>query len=259
MRPIEFPRLYESQYESYVADLPLWLRLVDSHPGPVLELGCGPGRVLVALSKAALEVHGLDHDGVMLSRAREHLAREGARSVSLHQADMGRFRLPQKFSLILAPCNTIATLDERALGGMLHRVRLHLKPGGCFAAEMPNPTESNAPDPHEPLAVFVNRESGNPVQVYASQRMEDSPPRAEVTWSYDELQPDGHVVRLQVETCYHLRHPDGLAAVLRESGFATWQFHGDYDRTPFVPDSPRMIVVAEAPGPVHAQEAQGCT
>jgi trans-aconitate methyltransferase len=258
MQPIDFPRLYESQYESFAADLPLWHRLAGLYPGPVLELGCGPGRVLAALAESGLDVSGLDHDRAMLSRARACLERRGVPSVPLYQADMRSFHLSRMFGLILAPCNTSAVLDDRGLGQMLTCVRAHLSPNGAFAAEMPNPFDTEVPDPHEPLQVFIDRESANPVQVYASQQMQEDPPRAQVTWSYDELQPDGHVVRAQVHTSFHLRRPEAVGRLLQASGFAAWHFHGDYDSATFVPDSPRLIVVAESSGNQDTQENPGC-
>src|SRR5260370_2950662 len=73
---------------------------------PVLELGCGTGRITMALAEAGKRVTGLDLSERMLERAEKKRAavRVGARErVHLVQADMARFDLGEKFPLVIIP------------------------------------------------------------------------------------------------------------------------------------------------------------
>ena len=74
--------------------------------GPVLEIGCGPGRVLIPLARAGHPVTGVDSSPEMLIRARKNAAREPEdvrRRITIRKGDMRRFKLDQRFNLILIP------------------------------------------------------------------------------------------------------------------------------------------------------------
>jgi ubiquinone/menaquinone biosynthesis C-methylase UbiE len=50
-------------------DVPFWRRLASGARGPVLELGCGTGRVSLPLARAGVELVGIDRSAPMLARA----------------------------------------------------------------------------------------------------------------------------------------------------------------------------------------------
>ena len=54
-------------------DVAFWRRLADEAGGPVLELGCGTGRVLVPVARAGVPVVGVDLSAPMLDRARRRI------------------------------------------------------------------------------------------------------------------------------------------------------------------------------------------
>src|ERR1700694_4871385 len=67
---------------------------------PVLELGCGTGRVTLALAQAGMRVAGLDLSERMLEHAvkkRAALFTEERERVHLVQGDMAQFDLGEKF------------------------------------------------------------------------------------------------------------------------------------------------------------------
>src|SRR5882672_9555999 len=50
-------------------DVPFWRRVAGAARGPVLELGCGTGRVTRPLARAGIEIVGIDRSAPMLARA----------------------------------------------------------------------------------------------------------------------------------------------------------------------------------------------
>jgi len=74
--------------------------------GPILELGCGTGRVLLPLARAGYEITGIDLSVGMLERCRARLQSEPPEvrdRVRLVAADMTSFDLGRRFATILCP------------------------------------------------------------------------------------------------------------------------------------------------------------
>lgn len=113
--------------------------LAREHGGPILELGCGTGRLSIPLASDGHEVVGLDASRWMLGTA---AIKAGSATPHLHfvHGDMRLFGFPQKFSLIIATCNTLGHLtNDVDLSVVLNRVVDHLQPAGIFAFDIVNP------------------------------------------------------------------------------------------------------------------------
>jgi SAM-dependent methyltransferase len=123
---------HDAECGSYDADLPLWLELAAAQPGPVLELGCGTGRVAIALARAGHAVTAIDLDEALIGALVER-----ARGLDLDARvdDARRLEVAGSFGLVAAPMQMLQLLAgpaerERALAS----AREHLAPGGMVAA-----------------------------------------------------------------------------------------------------------------------------
>ena len=101
-------KYYDGAYSSMkdLVDAPFYLELARQSGGPVLEIGCGTGRVLLPIARDGIEIHGVDNSEPMLDTLKEKLAREhsSVRSrVFLHAGDMREFRLNRQFPLVTIP------------------------------------------------------------------------------------------------------------------------------------------------------------
>jgi SAM-dependent methyltransferase len=87
-----------------------WFRAIAGRTGgPVLELGCGTGRVAIPLAQDGHDVVGLDRSPAMLARAERHARREGV-TLRLVEGDMRSFSFSEAFPLIAIPFNTFLML-----------------------------------------------------------------------------------------------------------------------------------------------------
>ena len=134
---------------SYGADLELWEELAAFADGPVLELGCGTGRVALHLARRGFETVGLDRDAALIAALAE---RSAGLPVRTHLADAQDFALDEKLALVLAPTQMIQLLpDSEARVACLRSVSAALRPGGRFAAAilegMPEPDGAPPPLP----------------------------------------------------------------------------------------------------------------
>jgi SAM-dependent methyltransferase len=130
---------HDIECSGYSIDLPLWRRLASRHPGSLLEIGAGTGRVALDLAARGHAVVALDRDRALLgelARRAALLERRGNKlgQVVTVQADARRFDLCHGFGLIIVPMQTIQLLD--GAGGraeFLACASRHLQPGGTLA------------------------------------------------------------------------------------------------------------------------------
>jgi SAM-dependent methyltransferase len=134
---------------AYEADLPLWRELAGREQGPVLELGCGTGRVALDLARRGHRVIGVDADAELLAALAERATGLPAKGAV---GDVRSLRLDAAFGLVLAPMQLLQLLptarDRRAA---LRGVAAHLRPGGLAAfaivESMPEAVEGVQPPP----------------------------------------------------------------------------------------------------------------
>ena len=120
-------------------DVPFWRRLAVAAGGPVLELGCGTGRIALPAARAGAHVVGIDRSLRMLSRARTRVRRARLRSrVQLVRGDIRHLPFPDRtFPLIMAPYGILQSLlVERDLTRTIEAVSRVLTKGGLFGLEL---------------------------------------------------------------------------------------------------------------------------
>jgi ubiquinone/menaquinone biosynthesis C-methylase UbiE len=120
-------------------DIAFWQRMAAPVDGPILELGCGTGRVALPLGRHGSRVVGIDRSASMLARARTRLKRAKLHNrIQLIRGDIGHLPFPsQSFSLVIAPYGILQSLlDEQVLAATLTDVQRVLTRGGTFGLEL---------------------------------------------------------------------------------------------------------------------------
>lgn len=238
-------RLYHAHHNRHLEDLPFWLELARRQGSPILELGCGSGRVLLPIRRAGYHVTGLERDPDMLCVLREGMESGLDGQVELVLGDMTDFELGQRYSLIIMPCNTFTTLSAAQRKATLDCVRRHLEPSGLFAASLPNPTLLRRLPRRSEMEVeesFPHPLDGEPVQV--SSGWERSQQSLTIHWHYDHLLPDGRVERVSMQANHALAPAEVYLAELEEAGLDLIERYGDFDRSPYSLDAPSLILLA---------------
>ena len=241
------PALYHAHHSLHLEDLPFWLELASQSDGPILELGCGTGRVLIPLAQAGHRVVGIDHDLAMLRYLRTSLPMHARFDLFLIAADITDFWLNPRSGLILLPCNTLSTLSQAERQACLACTRRHLQPGGTFAVSLPNPqvldqlTSQSTPELEDE---FIHPTTGNPVQV--SSAWQRTKWAFDVTWNYDQLFPDGTVERVTMKASHHLVSTQGYLDEIQSAGLRVAHLYGDFDLSPYASESPNLIILATA-------------
>jgi SAM-dependent methyltransferase len=135
-------KYYDAAYAAMgvIDDAPFYLELAEQQGGPVLEIGCGTGRVLLPIARSGIEIHGVDNSAAMLAVLRDNLAREAPmvrEKVTIHAGDMRDFRLGRKFRLVtipFRPLQLLYTVEDQLAA--LQSAAAHLDEGGILAFDV---------------------------------------------------------------------------------------------------------------------------
>src|SRR4030067_2512004 len=129
---LEAASFYDSDHDM-PNDIPFYQARIPTPAASILELGCGTGRVTLALVPHCSYIHGLDLSPAMLTICREKLAKADLPSgrVRVEEGDIANFDLARSFDLIIAPFRVLQNLDTDAqVDGLFECIRRHLAPGG---------------------------------------------------------------------------------------------------------------------------------
>jgi len=213
--------------------------------GPILELGCGTGRITVPIAQDGHHVVGLDRSGAMLERA-ERRARRSDVEVRWVEGDMRAFSFNEAFALIFVAFNSFLMLDPNDRWSCLARVREHLAPRGRVAIDVfqPDPEvivgkDGGVVDEWE----RIDPESARAVRKFSSSRANVDGVTQRI-W-YDETNDDGTVRRISGTTTLHYLYRREAELLFSEAGFVIETMHGDYDGNPADAQSRKLLVVAK--------------
>ncbi len=135
-------KYYDGAYAAKqdLLDLPFYLELAERSRGPILEIACGTGRVLLPIARKGIEIHGVDNSLPMLQILKNSLAGEPDKvrpKVTLHEGDMRDFRLGAKFPLVIIPFRPMQhmhTVQDQV--SALSAAAAHLSDAGILAFDV---------------------------------------------------------------------------------------------------------------------------
>jgi ubiquinone/menaquinone biosynthesis C-methylase UbiE len=247
-----FAQFYDMEHKDFCRDIELYRNYAVRCGGPVLELGCGSGRVSLALAKAGFNVMGVDNSATMLALARARITDAGlGERIQLQQADVRALKFEARFALVLFPLNGflhLTTVEDQlsALAGA-HRALL---PGGLLIVDLPNPHTTFTPSIDGQFILrshFASPES-RPISSYASAQTDLASQMQRLTLFYDEVSSDGTVRRTTVTTALRFVYRYEMDGLLRRVGFEVDGVYGSYDLESYESDSEIMLFVAHKLG-----------
>lgn len=222
--------------------------------GPVLEVGCGTGRVLIPTAQAGVQIVGLDLSTHMLSVCRERIQkepREVQTRVELVQTDMRKFDLKQRFKLITLPFRPfqhLLTVEDQI--SCLISIYNHLEVGGRLVLDLFNPS----------LEALTRDDLG---EEFGDEPEFTTPAGQRVIRKHKIVSRDYFNQINQVELIYYITHPDGRQErmvhafpmrylyrfeaehLLVRCGFCLEQVYADYDKNLYGSEYPgELIMVA---------------
>lgn len=243
--------LYDLEHDGIRDDIDLLLSFAEVAGDPVLEMGCGTGRVLAPLADAGHTVVGLDRSTTMLNRARSRLTDPDiAARVTLVEGDMAEDAplSGEPFAMVLFTLNALMHLPSPDLQmAALTSARKRLAPDGLLVIDIVNP----APDYLVSLASAPALEWSCPlddgaiVDKWTIRHVHPVDQVIDTTLWYDQVGTGGAFLRYRTQFDLRYLHPNELSLMLRAAGFAGVHMYGGYELEPLDDASDRILVTAE--------------
>ena len=249
-------------------DVPFWRNLALHAGGPVLELGCGTGRISLPLGKAGVPLVGIDRSEPMLAKARARVRRSKlAGRVSLVRGDIrylpfgppasggssarrsrARRLKPEsegEFAMVMAPYGVLQSLlQERDLAATLASVHAVLQPGGMLGLEL----VADLPSWEEyrkrvSLDGWRGRKGGTRVTLVETVRQDQARQRTIFDQTFTERRGRTSTVQQFSLTFRTLSVPQ-MTRRLEKAGFEVTALLGDYQGGPWDPRAEVWVVLA---------------
>ncbi len=241
-------QFYDLEYSVFDADLDMYRQFAERARGPILELGCGTGRVLEALAGVDYPVVGIDTSNAMLEIARSRVDAD----VTLVQRDMRACDveplLPHgPFAFVLSAINTFLHLvDVRSQIETLESVRRVLAPGGVMLLDLfvPDPNLISQLDGRILLEFQHVYENGDRLDKWVARTHDLASQLIQTTVYFDVTSPDGSVRRLVDHYSTRYVHLYELEHLLSRTGWDLVSLFGSYDLEPFGSHSERILALA---------------
>jgi SAM-dependent methyltransferase len=277
--PYKDPWLYDWEYRRRTRDVAFYRMLADEQGGPIADLGCGSGRMLVPLARDGHRVVGVDLSGAMLRRAKQRLNRAGrlvAGRAVLVQGDLralplgaagagGRALHAGGFPFMLCAFHTIQHLVEDAdLLALFHQVRRLLAPTGWFAFDVfvPHPDWLNRPA-HRRFdhTIFRDPVTRARTEYSVSHVLDRSRKALHMRFHYRSLDPGGGATRT-VRLCHRQLDPGTVETLAAAAGLRTLSRWASFEGLALDPANPHLteqhiyLLGPESPGRARPKTRQ---
>jgi SAM-dependent methyltransferase len=225
-------------------DIAFYVARAREAGAPVLELGCGTGRILLPMAEADVDVVGLDASPDMLAVAEQKIAacRPDVRArVRVVRGDMRDFALDRRFGLVTIPYRAfLHNLDVDDQLRTLARVREHLLPGGRLIFNVFDPDVGKLAAgrwlmPAGRRRTFPHPRTANPVTVQEDFRYVLDRQLVEGAFVFEELDATTGAVVASTRSPLTLRYVFRfeMEHLLARAGFDVDALLGDFRGGPF--------------------------
>lgn len=244
-------RYYDAENDDKTDDLAMYADLGEEYGSPILDIGCGTGRVMLHLAQEGYDVHGIERDATMLERAENkrealpHLKNK----LTFYLGDVLKHKLDKRFKMVLLTYNMLTHFHEQdAQITLLRRMRELVDANGLLVIDVPNAGNVFASDDTDAVTLertFIDSESGHLVMQQSVSTLDRAEQLLHVTWIYDEVTEDGTVKRTFAPVIFRYFFLSEIRLLLQLTGFEVDEVYGDYEGGEFVDGCERLIVLAK--------------
>jgi ubiquinone/menaquinone biosynthesis C-methylase UbiE len=226
-------------------DVAFWQAFARGARGPVVELGCGTGRVLVPLARTGVRATGVDRSASMLARAVTRARRVPVgRRPTVVRADIRRLPFgPSSFSRVIAAYGLLQSLlTDRDLDAALPEMSRVVERGGLVGVDLV-PDLPTWDEYRRRVRLRGRAERGGHVTLVETVRQD----RRRGLTTFDEefiTRRRGRQTRRRFRLVFRTVAVGDLVERLGRVGLAVESIAGDYRGRPWTPESATWLIVA---------------
>lgn len=240
---------YDLDLEGYDDDEAWYVHLASQTGGPALELGCGTGRICLALAEAGIDAVGVDVSAGMLVRARLRTI-EGTGHIDWVGADFRSLDLKRRFPLVLLPLGGLQhmeSIDDVALA--LQAVARHLEDDGVAVIDVEAPGGDDLAAGPQPLVEHWTRPlDGALVSKLVAVEGHPALGLRDVTWHFDVASADGTLRRHTQQFAMRTVTPGEIQLAARLAGLEVVEWLGDYGVSLYEDGAERLVALLRRAG-----------
>lgn len=251
--------LYYDLYQDGIeGDVDFYIEEAVKTGSPVLEIGCGTGRVAIPLAAAGMEVTGLDSSPDMLELAMKKIITQDEmvqQRIELIPGDMRNFFLKRKFKLIIVPYRAFQHLiDTQDQKNALKCMREHLADDGKLIIDLFDPDirmisehSGSIGTSMKKLMDFTDPETGNPVLLWDTRGYSQKDQIIDEYFIFEILNDRNEVIRKMYsyfKVRYFFRYE--MEHLFELSGFKIEALYKDFHRSKFESGCEQIWVVSKA-------------
>lgn len=240
-------RYYDAMHGDFREDTGLWLSFAGRTDRPVLEVGCGTGRIALELARAGHNVTGVDPSPAMLQVARGK-AEADALDITFIEGRVLELSLERDhYGLILVPLDVfLYCQDGETQVATLRSLCRALVFNGLIAIDLPGPAQGLDADSNgQPVLVFSGETgAGERFDCYHLHEDDLALQTRHLRVTYETTGQDGLVRRRVSEHLLRYVYRFEFEYLLDRAGLALADVYGDYDLGPLTNGSERMIAIA---------------
>jgi len=226
-----------------------YLDVIKKYSQPVLDIGCGAGRLLIDYLSQGIDIDGVDNSPEMISICKQNAENKNLRP-NLYVQSMTELNLPRKYKTIIIPSSTIQLLLEpNSPQQAMHSLYDHLETGGVLAAPFMTLWKKGNPLEGEFTREAVRPEDGATVHRTGWYRFNPET-KMEDTRDIWEVIKDGQVIESEI----HEQAPATLSytqaeaiALFEDAGFKDIQVFSEFKFEPVKPDDTTFSVLGIKP------------
>ena len=245
--------IYDSVFSYVNEDIPFYVDEAVRSGGPVVELGCGTGRVALQIALGGIDVVGLDSSSLMIKKARQKAEQKGVSNLKLVQADMIDFKFDDKFPLAIVPFRgLLSLLSVEDTERTLLNIRRHLTPGGKLIFDIFVPDlnmmvqEGDVPYHFRDV---TDPKTGRRLVIWNQASYDPHSQIMSIRSTIEELDLSGRVAsKMYRDFALRYMFRWEMHYLLRACGYDILELYGDFRRQDFDENSTEMVWVATPTG-----------
>lgn len=251
-----YAKFYDLEYENKKDDVDFYYKLAQKVNGPILECGCGTGRILAPIAKLGKEVWGFDINTAMLDIAKNKIR---ASKAKIFQDDVTKFFSStlknKRFNFIFFSFDGLSYLahngntyyspkeTQERQRKALKNISKHLHSDGFFAFDLfsPNDLFKEYIVRHHFSRVIKNAETWNlfsAIHVPIERIFQ-------INYFMEILKTDGSIKRWHYPVAAYQTTFREIKSLLNEANLQPIEIYGGFDLKPYRQNSEQMIFICQ--------------